>query len=255
MYIFSYKHASASARSLSRQWGFKRIRHDRSRFRGRPNKTVINWGASQLTEEVLKCVVLNPSSLVEESSNKLSFFEKMKSSKICPIFTESREEAARWIGRGRTVVCRTLLNASGGRGITIAASEEELVAAPLYVRYVKKQEEYRIHIVKDKAWIDNYTLEVFDVQRKVRRQGAEPLDWRVRNHDNGFIFQRENINPPASVIAVAKKCLDKTGLDFGAVDVIFNGQREKAYVLEVNTAPGLEGTSVSKYGEMFRHYF
>ncbi|MNY63636.1 hypothetical protein D3C86_2006230 [compost metagenome] len=42
------------------------------------------------------------------------------------------------------------------------------------------------------------------------------------------------------------------GLTFGAVDVIWNEYRHQAYVLEVNTAPGLTGTTLEKYAEAFR---
>jgi D-alanine-D-alanine ligase-like ATP-grasp enzyme len=43
-------------------------------------------------------------------------------------------------------------------------------------------------------------------------------------------------------------------LDFGAVDVIWNEKEDKYYVLEVNTACGLEGTTLDKYVEQFRRY-
>jgi D-alanine-D-alanine ligase-like ATP-grasp enzyme len=42
-----------------------------------------------------------------------------------------------------------------------------------------------------------------------------------------------------------------TGLDFGAVDVIWNAQKEKPYVLEINTAPGLEGQTIADYAAFF----
>ena len=36
-------------------------------------------------------------------------------------------------------------------------------------------------------------------------------------------------------------------VDFGAVDVVWNDQYQKAYVLEVNTAPGIENSTVLDY--------
>ena len=42
------------------------------------------------------------------------------------------------------------------------------------------------------------------------------------------------------------------GLDFGAVDVVYNVKEQKAYVLEVNSAPGLSGTTLDKYVEVFK---
>jgi len=43
------------------------------------------------------------------------------------------------------------------------------------------------------------------------------------------------------------------GLDFGAVDIVYNENDNKAYVLEINTAPGLSGTTLEKYVEVFSH--
>jgi D-alanine-D-alanine ligase-like ATP-grasp enzyme len=41
------------------------------------------------------------------------------------------------------------------------------------------------------------------------------------------------------------------GLDFGAVDMIYNAKRNTYYVLEVNTACGLAGETLNKYVEVF----
>ena len=43
-----------------------------------------------------------------------------------------------------------------------------------------------------------------------------------------------------------------SGLDFGAVDVIWNSRRLEAYVLEINSAPGLQGQTVENYAAAFR---
>jgi D-alanine-D-alanine ligase-like ATP-grasp enzyme len=42
-------------------------------------------------------------------------------------------------------------------------------------------------------------------------------------------------------------------LDFGAIDIIYNESRDQAYVLEVNTAPGLTGQTIQSYADAFRH--
>ena len=44
-----------------------------------------------------------------------------------------------------------------------------------------------------------------------------------------------------------------SGLTFGAIDVIWNEHQQKAFVLEINTAPGIEGTTVEKYAAKFRN--
>lgn len=59
-----------------------------------------------------------------------------------------------------------------------------------------------------------------------------------RGHGNGFSFNRFK-DPPQSLRLVADSALTALGLDFGAVDIIEQG--EGIYtVLEVNTAPGIE---------------
>lgn len=248
-FIFPYKEGSKGAKALSKSIGGVRIRHENSKFRYKPRKTVINWGASTLPDEVMKCRVINHPEIVARATNKLHFFEDMSGNCNTPEWTTNKEQAYEWIRDGYSVVCRSLLNASAGKGITIADNEEEIIEAPLYTRYVKKKDEYRIHVWNQEApqW--------FDVQKKRRKLEEDDPNWRVRNAANGFIYAREEIKAPDSVIDEAINCFSCLGLDFGAVDVIFNAHEDKAYVLEINTAPGLEGTTLDNYSRMIRNFF
>lgn len=165
-----------------------------------------------------------------------------------PEFTTSREEAFRWLIKGNTVVERHILNGNSGAGIRLVEpnGEEELSKAPLYVKYVPKKQEYRIHVCGGEA---------VDIQRKARRKDVadEDINWKIRNHDNGFIFARneDGVVPP-DVIVQAINSVKLLGLDFGAVDVIFNDKEQQAYVLEVNTAPGLSGSTLEGYVSRFK---
>jgi len=85
------------------------------------------------------------------------------------------------------------------------------------------------------------------MKRKKREIDNEEVDYQVRNHANGWVYCRDNINPDSSVISNSLDAVAALGLDFGAVDVIWNEHHQKAWVLEVNTAPGLEGTTLTKY--------
>jgi D-alanine-D-alanine ligase-like ATP-grasp enzyme len=53
------------------------------------------------------------------------------------------------------------------------------------------------------------------------------------------------------VTSEAIKAVNCLGLYFGAADVIWNDKEQRAYVLEVNTAPGLEGTTLENYANAF----
>lgn len=109
--------------------------------------------------------------------------------------------------------------------------------APLYVKGVPKDREFRIHVVSGR---------VIDHCRKIARPGTTPTTWDVRSHDNGFIFCRNSGSPSEEAQQVAINAVAHYGLDFGGVDVAVTS-RGVPYVLEINTVPGIEGQSVQKY--------
>lgn len=246
IFLFPYKAGSNSVKALSQDPQVKRIKLKNSKFKG-GGKTVINWGASNIpNREVLKARVLNNPASVNIAANKLSSFVLFEEREVSiPLFCTDKQEAMR-LTRDYTVMCRTSLVGSGGKDIVVAEKPEEVVDAPLYTVYVPKKSEWRVHI---------FDGQVIDVQRKVRdnRVADEDVNWKIRNHDMGFIFQRNGINPPVEVVSEAMKAVPALGLDFGAVDVIYNEYRNKAYVLEVNCAPGLEGETVQSYLRAFRN--
>lgn len=224
-------------------------------FTDRPNPTfepkpwhkVINWGNGRDVGLVGVERTINNYAAVGLASNKLSTFERLKDKDgiRIPTFTTDRGVAGGWIADGVRVVCRTRLNGHSGAGIVLASIAAELVDAPLYVQYVKKQKEFRVHVAFG---------EVIDVQEKRKRsdlpEGFE-ANYQVRNHHTGWVYCREEIHTPDALLDMAKATVGALGLDFGAVDIIWNEKRNECYVLEANTAPGLEGTTVVKYAEAF----
>jgi hypothetical protein len=213
LFLYAYNQGSKGAKALVDALNIKRIKHERSKFKGNNNKVVINWGSSQSPPEVGKCFILNAAAGI--ASNKLATFEKLKDKPYCPQFWTKKDDVV--FDKGTKIVCRTVLNGHSGKGIIISESKEQLADAPLYVKYIPKKEEYRVHVVNG---------EIIHLQRKARKKDVPDDD--------------------CAVDAVAS-----LGLDFGAVDVIYNEKNNAAYVLEVNTAPGLEGTTIQKYAEAF----
>lgn len=247
-FIYAYNPASEGSKELRDALKIKSIKHENSRFKGSANKRVINWGSSKLPDEILKCTVINQPKLVALCSNKLTFFKHVaaRDVSLIPEWTEDMDQAIRWCGEGHTVCARTVLNGHSAEGLVIMekSNPNGFVKASLYTKYVPKKEEYRVHIVHG---------EVIDIQRKTlseaKKTSGDEINWKVRNHDNGFIYQRDGINPPASVTNVSLECMAAVGLDFGAVDVVYNAKSDRSYVLEINTAPGLQGTSVTNYAK------
>lgn len=254
--IYAYKQGSASALALAQGLGIKVIKREGSKFRGGALKKVINWGCSQLPANVLQCDVFNPPIAVALAANKLSTFKKFQEFNRFadnvgefninfPPFTEDAQDAQAWLDNGHTVVARHKLTGHSGEGIELLSGDVVIPEAPLYVRYIKKSQEYRVHVMGE---------HVVDVQRKARSKDVpdEDVNWQVRNHANGFIYAREGFETPESVKVQAILAIEALGLDFGAVDIIWNDHEQKGYVLEVNTAPGLTGQTLQGYIDRFK---
>lgn len=194
-------------------------------------------------------LVLNPIERVRSASCKLATFRAFSDGDTGvphPDWTVDRAVAEGWIGEGGSVVCRTILRGHSGAGISVATTPAELVDAPLYVRYLKKKKEFRVHVLKET---------IIDVQEKRRRRDyPDEPNFLVRNHHTGWVYCRDEIIEPEGLRQAAQAAVQKLGLDFGAVDIIWNEYQNKCYVLEVNTAPGLEGTTLENYGTCFNNY-
>ena len=65
----------------------------------------------------------------------------------------------------------------------------------------------------------------------------------------GSVYCRDGITSNSIRDTLAINAIRALHLDFGAVDIIYNERENQFYVLEVNTAPGLEGTTLQKYTE------
>ena len=229
---------------MSNQLKYKvvQLRTEGSRFVPRNRHTILNWGCSRIPTWYGPNVrIFNRPEAVAKATNKLKTFQEFQRAEFdhIPPWTVNREEAKEWIVKGNSVVCRTVLNAHSGRGIVLADSVDQLVAAPLYTKYVKKLKEFRCHVAFGS---------IIDIQEKRRRsESGSEADSRIRNHHTGWVYCREEIVEPDGMRDVAINALAALGLDFGAVDIIYNQKQNRCYVLEVNTACGLEGTTLQTY--------
>jgi hypothetical protein len=145
----------------------------------------------------------------------------------------------------KQVVARTLTNASEGRGIVIFDKGTEPPRAPLYTEYIPKKKEFRAHVWPDR----NGQPQVIDVVEKRKRRGVEERNTQVRNTANGYVFCRDNVVVPGDLPALAISAVQALGRSYGAVDIIWNEKQNKSYVLEVNSRPGMQGTTVKKYAD------
>lgn len=255
LYLYPYKMSSKGAKKLreglSSSLGYRvKMVHPDKKFKPRRGDLVINWGCSTEPHwDFVPTVDLNTPWSIALAANKLDTFQVLRdysSSNNCsittPRWTTDQNEAQNWLNNGSIIVVRNILNGHSGQGIEII-QEGELQKAPLYVEYKKKRNEYRVHVFKG---------EVIDTQQKKKRNTDErPVTFNtfVRNHDNGWVYCRDGIDSDVFRDALAILAVQALGLDFGAVDIIYNEHENQNYVLEVNTAPGLEGSTLEKYVE------
>lgn len=221
MKIIPYKMGSASAKALANSLGILQIRQE-----GKPLRkldTLINWGCSKIERDVGNAVIINNPASVKKASNKLdTLFLLNADGVVVPDWTDDRKEALKWLIEGFNVVVRHKLNGHSGEGIEIVLGENDnpnfnhqLPIAPLYVKYIPKKEEYRVHAFQGG---------IISIQRKSRKLDVpdEKVNWKVRNLNGGFIYATDGVDVPDDCKQLAINAIDALGLDFGAVDIIYN---------------------------------
>ena len=238
--IFPYHLKSEGARSLARALGVKRIKPG-GRYTPTNRHIILNWGSTKPHFNSQRFINLPES--VAIAVDKLATLQRLSSRDVrVPDFTTDRCVAESWLEDGYKVVCRHNLRGFGGQGIEVVKPGEALPMAPLYTRYIRKDNEYRVHVFNGR---------VIDYTEKRRSSETEPHPY-VRNHENGWVFCREGVVLPEEVRLSAIKAMQALELDLGALDIVY--RRGLAYVLEVNTAPGIEGTTLQRYVEALRPY-
>lgn len=208
-----------------------------SRLSGfRRSSVVINWGS---TLPINALTVVNRPEAVALAVDKLEALHKLAQCEVSvPEYTTVLPK-----DRAGIYLARTKLRSSGGDGIIVVRPGDLVPEAPLYVRYIPKLLEYRVHVFNHEGELTTY------VQQKLRRNDANQTKDQalLRNHENGWVFAQPTTEVAVDVLNEAKAAVGRIGLDFGAVDVVVGRDDGQAYVLEVNTAPGLAGDTTLKF--------
>ena len=221
-----------------------RLKSNNSKFRGRPSDTIINWGN---VKQVHNSRYLNPLSAVQAAANKLETFRLLKQASVP---TPEWFTSASNLDPDQTYVARTELYGHSGVGI-VTAKPEDLPSAPLYTQFIDKVAEYRAIVVGDKV-VD------FKQKKKRNSQSEDNPDGHIGEHDpyvwnlnGGYVFARNDINPPIEAAPTSIGAVQALGLTYGAVDLIEDAEG-KIYVLEINTAFGIEGTTLQLVGDAIK---
>lgn len=268
LYIYPYSQASESAKLLARAMQARVMRRIGTRVRPSETDTIVNWGCSVLHFNPRNSTVLNHPDQVAIATNKLQTFETLRQNNIpVPEVTTSRIVAQEWCRAGKVVMGRNLANGMGGAGITVypSGTDPTLIQQHLfYTKYFPHKVEIRVHIVKNHVRSpENEDPEPTYIQRKSKRMewaanyGHLPSAQYIHNHTNGYVYVRGDVNPYGinynAAILGCQQALQALNLDFAAFDVLVTSLG-KYVILEANTAPGIEGSTVQFYNNHINVY-
>ena len=237
--IVPYKMASKAAKALKESLvaeGVRcfRIRHNSRTFRPRRSDKTIYYGGREVTLTLGRTF----NAYRRIALDKLGTFRVLSDQGISTVpWTTDKHVAETW----PTTVERHTLTGHSGAGIRIVSFHPETASlwdAPLYTKYTKRSHEYRVHV---------FNGSVIDCQIKRKITGAGEVDKHVRNKHTGWVYCRDNFEPTDTLKQLAIQAVAAVELDFGAVDIIYSKREDSHYVLEINTAPGLEGTTLLNY--------
>lgn len=228
-FAFVVSGPSRGARTLARSIGLRRVQPERAALLR--HRSYINWGCSSIPD--VRVRVINRPEAVRRSISKRATFEALSGKSYLPVMATSlpAQRDSIWLARRDGL--------SSGRGITVIRRRDAVPEADMYVRYIKKSAEYRVHVVNG---------EVILVQQKRRADGVERDENQllIRSHANGWVYTVNNVRFASDAVRerlneVALDAVHTLGLDFAAVDLIVEKGTDNVFFLETNTKPGIEG--------------
>lgn len=238
IYIAPYKMASESARflqALLKKRGHKclRIRKPRLGHKG----ILVNWGKHGKFGKTQLDVLNNPL-CVATARNKITCLGILQVHKVsCVPNTIYHKEAKEWQKNGKVVYERHTVTGQEGAGIKVVMPDQKLNEnVRLYTQRIPAKEEWRLHVFFD---------DVITWAKKMKKNGMKGNKF-VKNSENGYVYAHKVAEPDDKMKELAKKAVRLMGLDFGAVDILRKGDGT-CYVLEVNTAPGLDTATATAY--------
>lgn len=179
--------------------------------------------------------------------DKIAQYNYFQASGISALeFTTDNETALEWFEEGNVVITRKLINASCGKGIVVnIPNETGLQWGPVYTKYKKKKREFRVHVFKETV--------VAVVEKKLRSGWTGARDARVRNLANGFVFCHCD-SEPDGLRELAIRASRVVGSDFKGVDIGYNEKLNELFCIEVNSAPGMQGSNINSYVNTILEY-
>lgn len=138
-----------------------------------------------------------------------------------------------------------------GKDIVILKTPDQPETAPevlrirysdFYIQYIDKVAEFRAHVCGGKVVLVTKKVAIDDKADKMICNHGR--GWKQCTYEEGRTYYR-------TVAEIAAPAIQAVKYDFGAVDIIID-KKGKAYVLELNSAPGL---TIDNRIHAYIHYF
>jgi glutathione synthase/RimK-type ligase-like ATP-grasp enzyme len=260
---------------------------DGGRDKPKDKKIVIGWGTKTKKDVELPAgsSVLNHPNNIRRNRNKLTTLEVLKGADVAVADFVPAENVMAELGKkvSLPVVGRTKYH-QGGKGFWLCLTKTHVTnaineGAQYFQNYIDIVDEYRLHIFKgellraqkkvkrdnmEEAYVEQHAAKIKDYATKGDVQIDEntlkyalgrvakehkQADMIVRSNRRGWKFANVK-NPKKALVDVSVAALNAIGLEFGAVDCCLDGDGN-AWIIEINSGPGLEGNTFKAYTEAF----
>lgn len=253
--VYPYKMKSEAGKLLSTALDALRVYADRD-YVPKTGDLIVNWGNGHTplwaAHAQARAMILNHWDNVDQSICKLTAFAGFKKKGVrTPDWTKDKDKAADWIREGSWVCCREVTEGMDGQGLNLAKTIGKLSNCNLYTRYIPIKKEYRTYVFREKV------IDILEKRRDSDALAKGTVNPDIRTEANNWVFCRQNIHVTheADLHKQSVNAIAALGLDFGGVDVIESSEDGKYYVLETNTAPGIAGTTVSRFADEIQEVF
>lgn len=227
--------------ALSKRLGYKVFKvhghKPKSTFVPEHGQAILDWGRSDRPCWYIPGLSwLNHPDFIKNSVDKLRSFDRFSEAGVHHVpFTTSYEKALKWVQEG-WVCAREDTKGYDGRGLHLAKSSGQLINyAPLYTKFIKGVSEFRAYVFRGKC---------IDLLKKFSEKAGDP---NIRTDSNGWNYTYNFHNAPEGYEKHAIKAIKSCGLDFGGVDLLWDGN--EWWVLEVNTAPDINYNAVELFAD------
>jgi hypothetical protein len=253
-----------------------------------PDKTktiVIGWGAKTAKSVDLgKAQVYNHPNSIRVNRNKMESMALMMENKVAVAPFVDAEKVATELAKAKPsitlpLIGRTTFHQGGNEFFTCLTKThvletvktlKNLKKSGYFQNYIDVKDEYRLHIFNGQLIVAAKKVPRDNLEAAYVEQQAEKIDAMAAKKgvkldkatmDFALGYQANKISGPDQIIKsntrgykfahVDAKNVKALGLCFGAVDCVLDANG-KAWVLEVNTGPGLEGTTFDAYVAAFK---